>query len=361
MASRQKSVISGQPVDSGRRPRLRREPLVPTHYFENMADFAERNGSSTRALYARAKLDPVRVAREGTVRFTELRALLLATAHETGRASFALELGASLTPASHGALGLAVLASERVRDALSVITAYVRTRTPLVRVTHHTRDGQVILRISDGIVLGDVQRPVHELVLGTLTSALRALTAGRFAPRGVRFAFPSPGYEALVKRLLGVTPEYDAAATELRFDAAVLDLDVFLADRTAARLAKAALDAEIDALERTMDLRDRVRERLLRERGTVPSCEAVARALGTTSRTLRRHLAEKGTSFQAIVHETRKELALHYLRDTSLPIFEIAALLGYADPSNFGAAFRGWTGKSPRAYRKKRVSSAASR
>lgn len=324
---------------------------MPTHYFENMVDFARRHGISREALFARAGLDADRVFADGHVSFSGFRALLGAVARETGRASFALELGAALTPASHGALGLAVLTSPRLRDAMGIIAAYVRTRTPLVRLTHHVRDGVVHVRIADGIVLGDVQRPVHELVVGTLLGALRTLTSGRLAPRAVRFAFRAPDYAPLAARLLGVAPTYEAAATELRFDAALLDLDVVLADETAARLARDALDAEVAALEGRIDLRDRVRERLLRERGHVPDCEQVARELGTTSRTLRRHLAALGTSFQAIVHDTRRALAIHYLRDTDMRVAEIARVLGYADPSNFGAAFRAWTGKSPRAYR----------
>lgn len=48
-----------------------------------------------------------------------------------------------------------------------------------------------------------------------------------------------------------------------------------------------------------------------------------------------------------------REFAIHYLRDTDMRVGEIATLLGYGDPSNFGAAFRTWTGKSPRAYRRK--------
>ena len=326
---------------------------MPTHYFENMADYASRHGSSGEALFARAKLDMERVTRDGHVRFSEFRALLLATAVETGRASFALELGSLLTPASHGALGLAVLASDSLRDAFALIVRYVRTRTPLVHVKHHVRDGVVIVRVTDGIVLGDVQRPIHELVIGTLVSALRTLTSGRFRVKSVRFAFAAPDYVDRVARLVGAPAHYDARHTELRFDASLLDLDVVLADSTAARLARVRLDAELEALEGRIDLRDRVRERLLRDKGRIPDCEHVARELGTTSRSLRRHLAALDTSFSRIVEETRKDLAVHYLRDTDLGIGEIASLLGYGDPSNFGAAFRRWTGKSPRAYRRR--------
>lgn len=364
MGGRQKSVTSGQSVDSGRGERAgdpprrrksrRKEPLVPIHYFENLADYAERRGSSGERLFRRARIDWERARTSGFVTAGEFRSLLLATEAETASPWFTLELGCTLSPASHGALGLAVLASADLREALSTLVRYIRTRTPLVRVETHTRDGVVHVRVSDAVVLGDVQRLVHELVLGTVITALRALTGDRFRASEIRVAWPEPPLAVPYERFLVVKKVvFDAPQTEIRFDAHQLDLGVLLADRTAARLAIEKLEGELRELEGRMDLRDRVRERLLKDRGAMPDCERVARDLHTTERTLRRHLAALGTSFHEIVQTTRKELAIHYLKDTELPVGEIAERLGYSDPSNFGAAFRAWTGSSPRAYRKR--------
>ena len=326
---------------------------MPTTYFENLADFAERHGSTRERLFRRARIDARRIRTQEVVRFSEFRQLLLATEAEAGTPSFALELGCALSPASHGALGLALLASQSLKEGVDILVRYVRTRTPLVRVAAEKRDGRMILRLFDGIVLGDVQRPVHELVISTLVTALRALTGDRFRASEVRFAFGAPSYVPLVERLLVAKTRFDARHTEIRFPIELLDLGVTMADRTAARLAIEKLEAELGAIEGRVDLRDRVRERLLRERGVLPDCERVASDLGTTARTLRRHLAALGTSYQSILEETRRELALHYLRDTDLGVASIAEMLGYSDPSNFGAAFRRWTGKSPRSFRKR--------
>ena len=77
------------------------------------------------------------------------------------------------------------------------------------------------------------------------------------------------------------------------------------------------------------------------------SVEAVAKRLMVSSRTLQRRLREAGTSYQAVLNETREALARHYLASSSLSAAEISFLLGYDDPSSFYRAFHGWTGKTP--------------
>ena len=52
-----------------------------------------------------------------------------------------------------------------------------------------------------------------------------------------------------------------------------------------------------------------------------------------------------------LLDDVRKRLALQYLTTTHLPLYEIALLLGFNDPSNFRRAFRKWTGKLPSDYR----------
>jgi AraC-like DNA-binding protein len=77
----------------------------------------------------------------------------------------------------------------------------------------------------------------------------------------------------------------------------------------------------------------------------------VASHLATSTRTLSRSLQEVSTSYQNILDEVRKEMAIEYLNTSNLPIEEIAALIGYNDPSNFRKAFKRWTGNPPSYYR----------
>ena len=78
---------------------------------------------------------------------------------------------------------------------------------------------------------------------------------------------------------------------------------------------------------------------------------ALAEALHVSERTLQRRLQEEGSSFQQLLDDTRRDLAVQHLAQPDLAPLEIAYLLGFADPSNFYRAFKRWYGVAPDAYR----------
>jgi hypothetical protein len=69
----------------------------------------------------------------------------------------------------------------------------------------------------------------------------------------------------------------------------------------------------------------------------------IARGLGMSHRTLARRLALEGLTFSGILDELKVDLAKGYLKDGSLPISQIAWLLGYREVSAFTHAFKRWT------------------
>jgi AraC-like DNA-binding protein len=75
-------------------------------------------------------------------------------------------------------------------------------------------------------------------------------------------------------------------------------------------------------------------------------------AAGINQRTLQRRLAKCGTSFTQLVTEVRIDLARQWIQGQDYSISEIAARLGYTDPTNFSRAFRRVIGLSPSAYSK---------
>ena len=82
----------------------------------------------------------------------------------------------------------------------------------------------------------------------------------------------------------------------------------------------------------------------------------IAKQLRMPIWTLRRRLAEEGSSFANILNDTRRDLASSYVRDTELSFGEIAYLLGFTSAEAFQRAFKRWLGQTPGALRRSHYS-----
>ena len=102
--------------------------------------------------------------------------------------------------------------------------------------------------------------------------------------------------------------------------------------------------------------RDRVRALLQRELSAHDlTATWVARRLHVSVRTLARKLDAEGTSFFALLDETRRVRALQLIKSGNMPLAELAFELGFAHVASFHRAFKRWTGRSPAAYRFEQV------
>ena len=96
------------------------------------------------------------------------------------------------------------------------------------------------------------------------------------------------------------------------------------------------------------ELQDIIQSCLLRRH---VSQENVAGQLGISVRNLQRRLKALGTTYQVLLDESRQSLAMKLIRDEAIPLYEIAYMVGYAEPSAFYKAFKRWTGATPGDYR----------
>ena len=75
--------------------------------------------------------------------------------------------------------------------------------------------------------------------------------------------------------------------------------------------------------------------------------QTLAKVLALSARTLSRRLADEGTTYEEVVDQLRRTLALQYLKDPGMSISQIAWLLGYEGSTSFNHAFKRSTGRSP--------------
>jgi AraC-like DNA-binding protein len=117
------------------------------------------------------------------------------------------------------------------------------------------------------------------------------------------------------------------------------------ADPAATRLAREQCERELAALGEGAPVVGRVRG-LLRDDLSLSLPDA-AKRVSMSPRTLKRRLAEQGTTFTELIDDARRQRALVLLEDRRLTLEAIAAELGYSDTANFSRAFRRWTGRPP--------------
>ena len=79
--------------------------------------------------------------------------------------------------------------------------------------------------------------------------------------------------------------------------------------------------------------------------------DAMAEQLHMSRRTLQRKLAKADLTYQKLVDDTRRDLAMRHLEDPRHSVTDVTFLLGFSQQSAFTRAFKRWTGMSPSEYR----------
>ena len=144
---------------------------------------------------------------------------------------------------------------------------------------------------------------------------------------------------------------FDQPRNLLFFDIQTLNFPISLANAEVFKLCEqqcqlnAGQRADGDALV------NRIRKALIEKPGEFPTLEQMAARLRMGSRTLRRRLENEDVTYQEILDDVRRDLALQYLEFTTLKPKEIGFLLGYNSVGNFRRAFKNWTGGKLSDYR----------
>jgi AraC-like DNA-binding protein len=158
----------------------------------------------------------------------------------------------------------------------------------------------------------------------------------------------------VVAPLLALVPveniAFGRAHNRLHFPRAMFDEPLPQADSHTLQMCIAQCDVLMQRNEQRRGITAVVRSKLFRESGRFPTLPEMAAELDVHPRTLRRQLAEEGTSFRALLNEARSTLAVDLLCNVGLTVDEASKRLGYTDTSTFCHAFKRWHGVPPSAY-----------
>lgn len=263
-----------------------------------------------------------------------------------------VRLGLRYPATAYGIAAVAMLACPTVRAVYELAIAHGSLTYQFSQATGHRRDGMTAYAYDGSALPADVRRFLVERDVAVTVRGGRDVLGRTLRPRAVEFAFPAPAQRKVYDRAFGVPVVFGTAATRLVFDDAELEQPLPQANPLALRLALRQCEDMVARRRAHGTVAAQVRDRLRAASGPLPSIEEVAAAMTVTSRTLRRRLSEEGASYRDLAERTRRERADELLRAGELSVAQVAARVGYSDPSTFTHAYKRWTGRPPREQRR---------
>lgn len=260
--------------------------------------------------------------------------------------------GARYHANAFGPLGIALTSCQSARSALSVAIRFFDLTFALTRFAAEDVDDLTVVTIDASQLPVDVRKFVVERDTTVLSTVQQDLFSLESALESVDFMHGSPADTSQHSRVLGVTPKFGAPCNVARLRRDVLLKRLPQANELAFKRAEQECTELLEQLQRNAGLTAQVRELLAHELAKWSSMVAVAERFCITPRTLRRRLAEEGTTFIAIKDGVRLLMGLNHLENSDISIEEISRLLDYADPTSFITAFKRWKGMTPLAFRK---------
>lgn len=269
----------------------------------------------------------------------------------TGNPAFGLAVASCVTQTTFHALGYSLVASASLKDAFERLVRYFRIVSDAAELEFKPVADEYHFLIH---IDPQGTRPAFESIDAFLSVNLRmcrALAGRQLSPLRVVLERPEPLDRSPFERVFRAPLQFNGQQNLLVFDRAVFAQALDGANPELARHNDQII-AQYLARHERQNIAARVHGVLVEQLSLgEPSQHKVAAALHMSLRNLQRKLADEGRSYTDILNDTRRELALSYIKDPRYTVSEITYLLGFADTSSFTRAFRRWTGQSPTAYR----------
>ena len=275
--------------------------------------------------------------------------------------AFGLHLANEANPREAGLLFYVTSAASNVGEALALFGRYSRIVNEAVRIKRApTREG-LIAEISFIGLSRHAAKQVTEFGVGVTIKALREIAGRKIRPTHLSFLHARNSDLKEFEAFFGCPVEFGASGDQVAFSNETLALPLVTEDphllETLRPICDEAAKERGTAIGSLRAAVENEAQKLL------PHGKAhrhrVAKTLGHSERTLTRRLADENTTYEEVVDQLRRSLALQYVKEPSLSLSQIAWLLGYEGSTSFNHAFKRWTGPSPSAARNREAASRA--
>jgi AraC-like DNA-binding protein len=322
--------------------------------LRKFAEVVARLGGDGNAMLSRVQIELATLSnRHAVIPFRTLARLLERASVELACPDFGMRVAAAQSELKlMGPLEYVMRNSRTVREGYRYIIEHVQvySTAALMRFEDVLADGLVFLRIEPQLagLSSHVQTVERSLLLAQLK--VLSISSGQVQAQEIWFRHEPVSPLSTYRDYFGANVRFGQKASGLVFAEHDLDIPILNTDQQVYELATNFIAHRFPASESVFTPRIRtIVERLL----LAGNCtyNGVASMLGVHPRTLQRRLRAEGESYEAIKDGVRREIALRYLKHSSMPLIRVAKMLGYADSSALSRSCYRWFSASPRQLR----------
>jgi AraC-like DNA-binding protein len=332
----------------------------PVHATRVLCEVANERGIPTSEVLAGTAIHPADLHDPDAMvsAVDEIAAVRRVLARLPGAVGLGVDVGSRSTLTHLGLFGFAVMSCGTLRELFSIAMRYFALTTMHIDLTLFETAEECVIELDAAHLPEDVrgffiERDIAGIITTTMTFALPV--AEKYAEEvSAELAVD----EEPLRPLLELVPVHDVAFgrahTRVHLPRAMFDEPLPQADPNTLQMCMAQCDVLMQSSERRRGITALVRTKLFRDSGVFPTLPDVAAELDIHPRTLRRRLAEEGTSFRELLNEARSTVAIDLLHNVGLTVEEVSTRLGYTEVSTFSHAFKRWHGVAPSAYSRAR-------
>lgn len=314
---------------------------------------AERLGADRDKVLQQANIDPAALLDPTSRIFLPAeRALWNSIIAETGREDIGIICGLNFPIQATGLIGYVMMNSPTIGVALQKMCTYQKLIGDSMGMRMEEKEDTVTIFIELWSAWYDELRFTMDILLTACLSWSEKNTVNPIRPIRVGIAYEQPNnYNAYQDAFSPAPVEFGVEESYLVYEKADMDRAILSRDENLFAFFEREVRELYDAFEGTHTTTHKTRKLILEHlEADVPGIEHIAVAMAMSVRALQKALKTEGISYQRLLNEVRKELAIHYLKKGIFNKSEIAFLLGFSELAVFSRNFKKWTGFSPSEY-----------
>lgn len=289
---------------------------------------------------------------ENSLALDGLAQVLAAAAKQLKVPDFGLQMARAQDISVLGAVALIARHSKDIASALEGVARYLPYHTPAASLRVQDGDTPDEIRVRYDLNL-DTETPraqVIELSYGVAWNFFRLVSGETGSDWRVLFRHDRAGSPSMYRRHFPGEIRFGQPMDALVLPHRFLGLPI----NPESEYLRATTERFIAHVLKRHPLDIGAQVAALIEKQLAGGCgiERIASQMGMHVRTLQRQLSAQGLYFEDIIDRLRRARADEFLRQSVVPLVQIAALLGYTEQASFNRACKRWFGMTPLLWRR---------